>query len=656
LQNGPSRDEQTPSLYNVQNKQKDKKKHQKIYRKNIMPPPARLLSRLQVNVPVVDYTQLPNPSKEEEEYMLKRFFNWKCSLCLEGQPLSNPPVEYIEFAKTACLLGAYRAACRDAEQPANNPPLLPPVPVINAMCLAKQTCRDCGAAGSIAGPPNDSAPFLPLVYQLYASITLQDPDALREARERLAKQGIESEEDLQRILTLGTKLLTSSEKSIGEDVIPVAIGYSSNMLEHGLPATKLIENENGEGVYEFILTDIHPERPDRLRAAAGHLVATGLWQQMHRLGEREATVDEILEFAADTVQITAVETAIAESMSGSNSSVDEERIGDLYFCDATYRAARIALATLLDVTSTVLSKDPRLPKRGLALVRPPGHHAHCSRSAGFCVFNSVGAAARLALKTVEKVLIIDWDIHHGDGTETMFYDNDRVLYISIHRFDKGRFYPTTGSANRIGQGKGIGFNVNIPLDGKWFGDSDYKAIFDSIIMPIAKKFSPDLIFVSSGFDAARGDYLGDFDVTPSGYGRMLKSLLSLANGRVVVALEGGYNLASVAASSEALARVLLTYKEKWSHDEEEVEPLLICGDGKNTVRDAALQLEREKRKRLEIEGGIISGGGSEGGGGDGGDAFEIDMARELGPGAIRESTKRAIELVKSIHQEFWKFD
>jgi acetoin utilization deacetylase AcuC-like enzyme len=604
-----------------------------------MPPPERLLSRIQAAGPIVNYANLPSPSPEEIGYMMRRFFSWKCAICLEGQPLSRPPTKYIEFAKTACLLGAYRAACREAEQPANNPPVLPPVPLIDANCLAKQTCRDCGAAGSICGPPSSTAPFLPLVYQLYASITLKDPDALRDAREHLESIGVETEDDLLKILDTTQGL---SKPPIDDEKVSVAVGYSHIMLEHGLPSQKLVDNDDGLGPQDFIVSDVHPERPDRLRAAAGHLVATGLWQQMYHIPEREASVEEILEFAADEDQISSIELAISKA-NGSNlgESLDEERIGDLYFCDATYRAARIALASVLDVTSTVLSNDPTSPKRGLALVRPPGHHAHCTRSAGFCVFNSVGAAARLALKTVSKVLIVDWDIHHGDGTENMFYEDDRVLYISIHRFDNGRFYPTTGSANRVGEGKGIGFNVNIPLDGKWFSDSDYISIFNSLVMPIAKEFAPDLVFVSSGFDAARGDYLGDFDVTPAGYARMLKSLLSLANGRVIVALEGGYNLASVAASSEALAHVLLTHKQKWSNDEEVSEPPLLCCDGENNVRDAALQQERISNFGKDVKSG---------------DAFEIDAAREEGPGAIRKATLRAIELVKTVHRENWTFD
>lgn len=614
-----------------------------------MPPPARLVSRLQPSGPVVDFKTLPEPQASYVESMLRRFFSWKCSICLEGQPLSDPPSEFVEYARSACLLGDYRAACRDAEQPANNPPVLPPVPIITALCLAKQTCRDCGAAGSISGPPRSSAPFLPLIHQLYASITLNDPDALRDAREQLESKGVSTEDDLLR--TLDAQGPSKSTTDDNTDIVSVAIGYSHLMLEHGLQTTKLVDNDDSVGQHEIILTDLHPERPDRLRAAVGHLVATGLWQQMHRVSEREASIEEILEFAADNDQIQSIELAIDDARGYSvGRSINEERIGDLYFCDATYRAARIALASVLDVTSTVLSSDPSLPKRGLALVRPPGHHAHCTRSAGFCVFNSVGAAARMALKTVGKVLIVDWDIHHGDGTEKMFYEDDRVLYLSIHRFDSARFYPSTGSASKVGEGKGRGYNVNIPLDGKWYGDSDYNAIFNSLVMPIASEFAPDLVFVSSGFDAARGDYLGDFDVTPTGYARMLKSLLYLANGRVVVALEGGYNLASVAASSEALARVLLTHREKWTHDDDTPEPLLVCCDGVNIVRDAALEQEREKMKSGDFGGGFVINGERRG------DAFEIDAAREQGPGAIREGTKRTIEMVKKIQQDYWKFE
>lgn len=159
------------------------------------------------------------------------------------------------------------------------------------------------------------------------------------------------------------------------------------------------------------------------------------------------------------------------------------------------------------------------------IVRPPGHHATCSNIAGFCFFNNVAVAARYAQKEhgVKKVCIFDWDVHVGDGTSNVFYDDDSVLYISIHRFDNGVFYPgPIGKHTNVGEGKGRYFNINFPFNvdktmKTLVGDSDYIYACESIFFPIIKEFNPDLLIISAGFDSALGDPLGQIGVTPVGF-------------------------------------------------------------------------------------------------------------------------------------------
>jgi acetoin utilization deacetylase AcuC-like enzyme len=206
----------------------------------------------------------------------------------------------------------------------------------------------------------------------------------------------------------------------------------------------------------------------------------------------------------------------------------------------------------------------------------------------------------------------------------VFYDDPSVLYISIHRHDAGAFYPGTGHADRVGVGKGEGYNVNIPLDGLWYGDADYAALFDEVVMPVARSFAPDLVFISSGFDAARGDWIGDFDVTPAGYSLMAHQLSSLASGRVVVALEGGYNLHSVAASTAAVARVLLG---------DAPIPLEAYAGVPNRVADAAREEEGEASPEAAAK-----------------KAFPRALSTRLVP---LEGTYRAIEAVRRAHGEYW---
>ncbi|XP_051865000.1 histone deacetylase 6 isoform X3 [Pristis pectinata] len=227
----------------------------------------------------------------------------------------------------------------------------------------------------------------------------------------------------------------------------------------------------------------------------------------------------------------------------------------IYISNKSYDSALMAVGSTFNVVEAVV-------QNGVAIVRPPGHHAESDYACGFCFFNNVALAARYAQKLAGqdlRVLILDWDVHHGNGTQHMFEDDPSILYISLHRHDHGMFFPNSEDADydRVGRGSGEGFNVNIPWNGSRMGDPEYMAAFQCIIMPISYQFQPELVLISAGFDAARGDPLGGCQVTPECYAHMTHMLQSLAGGRVVMVLEGGYNLTSISESMSMCTRTLL---------------------------------------------------------------------------------------------------
>lgn len=199
----------------------------------------------------------------------------------------------------------------------------------------------------------------------------------------------------------------------------------------------------------------------------------------------------------------------------------------------------------------------------VAVIRPPGHHAEHSKPSGFCFFNNVCVAAKVCQRdfpeSCRKILILDWDVHHGNGVQQAFYSDPNVLYVSLHVHMNGKFYPAGDYGDHLhcGDGAGKGKNVNIPWATNGMGDGDYMLAFQEIVMPIAHEFNPDLVIVSAGFDAAEGDRLGGCHVSPACYGHMTHMLMSLAHGKVAVCLEGGYNLRSIAKSALAVTRTLM---------------------------------------------------------------------------------------------------
>ncbi|EIE24210.1 histone deacetylase, partial [Coccomyxa subellipsoidea C-169] len=198
-------------------------------------------------------------------------------------------------------------------------------------------------------------------------------------------------------------------------------------------------------------------------------------------------------------------------------------------------------------------------QNGAAIVRPPGHHAESGMAMGFCYFNNAGLAARAAQAAgARRVLVLDWDVHHGNGTQHIFEHDPGVMYMSIHRYDGGHFYPGTGAVKEVGRGAGEGFTVNVPWPMGGMGNGDYMAAFSHVIIPIAHEYSPDLIIVSAGFDASAGDPIGGCRVTPEAYAHMTAMLGAVAP--LAVLLEGGYNLTATAAGCEAVLRVLLGAK------------------------------------------------------------------------------------------------
>ncbi|KAF2033458.1 hypothetical protein EK21DRAFT_58471 [Setomelanomma holmii] len=315
--------------------------------------------------------------------------------------------------------------------------------------------------------------------------------------------------------------------------------------------------------------DIHPEDPRRIHSIFEEIRQAGL------VGSSGSTEDDSTEAhcwriairSASKQEILLIHTedhyAFVESLQDMKTDqlkIEAERLDSIYFNHSTFECAKLAAGGAIEACKAVVQGAVR---NAIAIIRPPGHHAESTQPSGFCIFNNVPIATRVCQEayreTCRKVLILDWDVHHGNGIQHAFYDDPNVLYISLHVYRDGNFYPNLpdGNLNYCGEGAGEGKNVNIPWADHGMGDAEYLYAFQEIVMPIATEFDPDLVIISAGFDAAEGDLLGGCFVTPACYGHMTHMLRQLAKGKLVVCLEGGYNLRSIARSALAVTRVLM---------------------------------------------------------------------------------------------------
>ncbi|EMD37432.1 hypothetical protein CERSUDRAFT_83190 [Gelatoporia subvermispora B] len=301
----------------------------------------------------------------------------------------------------------------------------------------------------------------------------------------------------------------------------------------------------------------HPEQPARIARIFDKLKDHGCIGQMRRLPIRPALRDEVLLVHSEALweKVLAIHSMSEQDIADSESYYSEL---SLYVHPSTPYCAQLSCGGVIEAALAVARGDVQ---KSFAIVRPPGHHAEPDEHMGFCFFNNVSIATKVVqLRTpIKKVMILDWDVHHGNGTQKAFYDDPSVLYVSLHRYDGGNFYPNGpfGSLISCGEGAGLGYSVNVPWPEKGMGDADYLLAFQKVIMPIAIEFAPELVIISAGFDAADGDDLGECHVTPDGYAHMTHMLSSLANGKLVVALEGGYSLDAISNSALAVAKVIL---------------------------------------------------------------------------------------------------
>jgi acetoin utilization deacetylase AcuC-like enzyme len=308
---------------------------------------------------------------------------------------------------------------------------------------------------------------------------------------------------------------------------------------------------------------LHPERPERVAAMID------MAERLHRpdlklYSPRAASLAELaLCHRADYV------AAVEHTATLERTNFDP----DTHTSPATFATATLAAGGVLTAVEAVLAGEAH---NAFAIVRPPGHHALANRAMGFCFFNNVAiaAAALIANHGLKRVLILDWDVHHGNGTQELFYASRQVLYMSLHQYP---FYPGSGLFEEVGAGAGAGFTVNVPLAAS-FGDDEYLRAFDDLLMPIARQFKPDFIMISAGFDCHYRDPLGGMRVTERGFLAMARRMKRLAAeccaGRLVAALEGGYDLKALADSGREVIEELGRADD---------EPIVAATDGVRAI-------------------------------------------------------------------------
>ena len=294
--------------------------------------------------------------------------------------------------------------------------------------------------------------------------------------------------------------------------------------------TRFMDHDTGIG---------HPERPARLSHTLAHLESKPWFPSLHMMGGVECNLDQISSMH-DEGLIHRAQTSCAQGLSYLDSP-------DVVISPDSFEIARLAVGTVLSLSDAIVSGQVN---NGFALIRPPGHHAERNEALGFCLFNNIAITARYLQQQhgLERILIVDWDVHHGNGTQHLFEEDPSVFFISTHQYPH---YPGTGSRSENGIGAGQGATLNCPMNAGT-GDDDYQDAFREKILPAIHNFKPDMILISAGFDAHRADPLGSINLSSEHYAWMTTRLMECADqycqGRILSALEGGYDLDALAES------------------------------------------------------------------------------------------------------------
>ncbi|MCZ8239758.1 MAG: histone deacetylase [Leptospiraceae bacterium] len=295
-------------------------------------------------------------------------------------------------------------------------------------------------------------------------------------------------------------------------------------------------------------TGLHPEKKERLTAIHNRLVKTSYYANLQRPDVVAAPLDVIAKIH-NSNYILSLQELCEKKRSG---FID----ADTPYSQGTFHAASLGAGAAISLADTVWSGKAQ---NGIALVRPPGHHAVEESAMGFCFFNNIAICSRYLQKLgAKKIFIIDWDVHHGNGTEASFYEDDTVFFSSLHQYP---FYPGTGKASNIGRGRGEGTNLNCPLPRGSIED-DYIKEFQNKIFPAMDEFGPDIILISAGFDAHKDDPLGGMELHSTSFEKFTRLIQDKAKehcgGKIISFLEGGYDLKALSDSVEAHVSVLIS--------------------------------------------------------------------------------------------------